>query len=347
MQCGGFLDLHGAHLQFARGDGQKPFAPFVRFEINLCGDVRPRAGADEAKSLFVAGPHGRIHGKFQLDRFVELRVETDVADVAVRRVREVGEARGVRRARGAAVGAQNFPAQVQQPGARRVQKQFQNIPAVRAPILCDRERTDVRQFHVRRFREQCGQFCDQRRGHFFGAQFVQAVFERRAVRLGLRQFRHRDALLAGEVFADVPDERAQVAHGFRADDVFDEQRAKKISRLEAAKKFDGAAGFGFAQAHAHHGLDERAGLKNPPHLVKFRLGPLEGKFLPHERQAEDFRAGDDFASAFGQRLDFVFDRRQADGAVEPVRPRQNRPDRRARMRQFDRFFDVDQSRHRP
>ena len=124
--------------------GQIPFASFARLQKNLAGDVWFAARSDEAKSLFVARTHGRMHGKFQFDGFVELGVELDVANVAMRGAGELRE-RGVsRHGRGAAVRAKHLPAQIQKPGTRGVQKQFQNVPAVGIPFSRDGEWTDAR-----------------------------------------------------------------------------------------------------------------------------------------------------------------------------------------------------------
>ena len=273
-----------------------------------------------------------MHGKFQLHRFVELRVEPDVAHVAMRGLRQLGERRRARQARGTAIRAQHLPAQVQQPGARGVQKNFQDFPAIRLPAFRDVERPDVRQLHVRRRHQQVAQLFQQRRRNFFGAQFTQATVERREVGRCARQVGHHRRLLAGQMFADVTDEHLKIAHGFWTDDVADQRGAEKISGLEMAEGFDGATGFGFAQAQAHHRLSQRARRKDPAHLIKLRLRPFKRKFPPRQRQAEHFGAGGDFASAFRQRFDGIFDRRQADGAIKPVGARQNRPHHRARMR---------------
>src|ERR1039458_10077500 len=126
---------------------------------------------------------------------------------------------------------------------------------------------------VRRPDQEFTQPGNERFGKFFGAQFFQAIVERGKIRGSGWEIWHHGWLLTGEMFADVPEQHPHVAHGFRADDVSRQECAGGISRLKMRENFNRTAGACFPQAQSHYALGQRATVKNPPHLVKFRFGP--------------------------------------------------------------------------
>ena len=131
-------------MEFVGHGRQAPLAAFGGFEMDLRGDVRARAGADEAEGQFIARADGGMDGEFQFDGAVEFRIEPDIADIAMGGAGEFGEGGRARKARGTAVRAEDFPAEVQEAGAGALQEQPQGFPPAGAPVSGDGKGADVR-----------------------------------------------------------------------------------------------------------------------------------------------------------------------------------------------------------
>jgi hypothetical protein len=110
--------------------------------------MRLAAGAGETIGLFLARPDGLIDCELQLDRFVKLSVELNLADIAVRSSGDPAQRMDQLISGRTTVRAKDLPAEIEQTASRGVQKQGEDIPAIRIPLFGNRKRANVGQFDV-------------------------------------------------------------------------------------------------------------------------------------------------------------------------------------------------------
>jgi len=179
--------------------------------------------------------HGRTDGcteNFKLDGLVELGVELDVANVAMRCAGDLRERGGARQRRGAAVGKAPPSLKFKSPARVACRNSFKNVPSVGIPFSSDGERFGCGTIPPSDdFGQKWAQVFDARR-------FCRAVFsarvERRLVGPVTAGSHRRCAAVRREICRHRNQPRA-CRHGFWAEDLRARNFPKALRDVKCAK----------------------------------------------------------------------------------------------------------------
>jgi hypothetical protein len=144
------------------------------------------------------------------------------------------------------------------------------------------------------------------------------------------QTRQRNLRSAPEEFCRVSDDAAHIALGFRPEQTLREPLAQNIPWNQLGIDYNSGAIGMIGEVHAHPGLQEWAGLEDSMDTVEFGFQPFKGKLQPAHFLAKDAGASRRPGTAFSPSLKMIIHRGQAERAVEPIGPAQDRPNGLAR-----------------